>query len=83
MPKLTKRILDAARPDPARDVFLWCSATPGFGARIYPTGRISFVTQVRIGRAQRRVKIGTFGPFTVEQAREGALRIIRAASEGR
>ena len=83
MPRLTKRILDAARPDPARDVFLWCSATPGFGARIYPSGRISFVAQVRVGRAQRRVKIGLYGPFTVEQAREGAQRIIRAASEGR
>ena len=83
MPRLTKRILDAARPDPARDVFLWCSATPGFGARIYPSGRISFVAQVRVGRAQRRVKIGIYGPFTVEQAREGAQRIIRAASEGR
>ena len=83
MPKLTKRILDAARPDPTRDVFLWCSAVPGFGARIYPTGRISFVAQVRVGRAQRRVKIGAYGPFTVEQAREGAQRIIRVASEGR
>ena len=83
MPRLTKRILDAAKPDPTRDVFAWCSATPGFGARIYPSGRKTFVAQVRVGRAQRRVKIGTYGPFTVEQAREGAQRIIRVASEGR
>lgn len=83
MPKLTKRILDAAKPVRARDVFLWCSEDRGFGARIYPTGRVCFITQVRVGRTQRRVKIGAYGAFTVEQAREVARRIIRAASEGR
>jgi integrase len=56
---------------------------PGFGARVYPSGRVVFIAQVRIGRAQRRVKIGPFGPFTVDQAREKAEEIIRAAAEGR
>src|SRR4029079_6385608 len=69
--------------DPSRDIFAWCSATPGFGARIYPSSRIVFIAQVRVGRAQRRVKIGTCGPYTVEQARAQAEGIIRAAAEGR
>jgi integrase len=42
-----------------------------------------FVTQVRVGRGQRRVTIGAFGAFTVEQARKQAEAIIRAAAEGR
>lgn len=82
MPNLTKRILDAAKPQPG-DYFLWCSATPGFAARVYPSGRKMFVAQVRVGRAQRRVKIGPYGPFTVEQARKRAEEIVKAASEGR
>jgi integrase len=38
---------------------------------------------VRVGRATRRVKIGPFGPYTVEQARQRAQEIVRAACEGR
>jgi integrase len=42
-----------------------------------------FVCQVRVGRATRRIKIGVYGAYTVEQARQRAQEIIRAASEGR
>ena len=83
MPRLTKRTIDAIKSDPRRDIFAWCSATPGFGARVYSSGRIVFIAQVRVGRAQRRVKIGAYGPYTVEQARAQAEGIIRAAAEGR
>lgn len=80
--RLTKRVLDAevARE---KDRFIWCGQTPGFGARIYPSGKKVFVAQVRVGRSIRRVKIGLFGPYTVDKARERAEAIIRAASEGR
>jgi hypothetical protein len=82
MARLTKRILDAVKPDPNKEVFVWCSATPGFGARVYPSGRTVFITQVRVGRAQRRVKIGPYGAFTVDQARERAEKVIRTAAAG-
>ena len=82
MPTLTKRLVDAAKPKEV-DYFLWCSSTPGFGVRVYPSGKRVFVCQVRVGRATRRIKIGLYGPYTVEQARQRAHDIIRAASEGR
>src|ERR1700730_12676805 len=82
MTALTKRTLDAAKPRADR-YFIWCGSLPGFGARIYPAGRKVFVAQVRVGRAQRRVTIGTYGAFTVEQARKRAEEVIRAAAEGR
>ena len=82
MPALTKRAVDAAKPKEA-DYFLWCSSTPGFGVRIYPSSKRVFVCQVRVGRTTRRIKIGVFGPYTVEQARQRARQIIRTASEGR
>ena len=82
MPALTKRLVDAAKPMQA-DYFLWCSGTPGFGIRVYPSGKRVFVCQVRVGRATRRVKIGVYGAYTVDQARQRAQDIIRAASEGR
>jgi integrase len=83
LPRLTKRTIDAIKSAPSRDIFAWCSATPGFGVRVYPSSRIVFIAQVRVGRAQRRVKIGAYGPYTVEQARAQAEGIIRAAAEGR
>ena len=82
MPGLTKRLLDAAKPGD-KDYFLWCEGTRGFGARSHPSGKKVFVAQVRVGRAIRRVKIGAYGPFTVDQARRRAEEIIRTAAEGR
>jgi site-specific recombinase XerD len=82
MTALSKRALDAAKPQSDR-YFVWCGSLPGFGARIYPSGRKVFVAQVRVGRGQRRVTIGAFGAFTVEQARRRAETIIRAAKDGR
>lgn len=82
MAKLTKRIVDAATPSDL-ERFVWCSGTPGFGVRIYPSGKKVFVAHVRVGRATRRMKIGYYGPFTVDQARLAAEEIIRTASHGR
>jgi integrase len=82
MPALTKRIVDAAKPRQER-YFVWCSALTGFGTRVYPNGRKVFVAQVRVGRGQRRHTIGTFGAWTVDQARNQAKAIIQAAAVGR
>jgi integrase len=42
-----------------------------------------FVAQVRVGKVTRRVKIGPYGAFTVDAARQRAEEIIRAAADGR
>ena len=81
MANLTKRTVDAAAPG-AKDYFVWCRGTPGFGVRIYPSGRKVFVVQVRVGRRTERLKIGPYGPFTVDQARDEAQEIIRKARLG-
>jgi integrase len=84
MPNLTKRIVDAAKPGKA-EYFVWCSSTPGFGVRVYPSGRKVFVQQLRAGarQATQRHKLGLYGPFTVEQARTRAEELIRAVADGR
>ena len=82
MPALTKRLINSAAPK-AAEYFLWCDKLAGFGARIYPSGSKIFVAQVRVGKATRRVKIGAYGPFTVDGARHRAEEIIRTAAEGR
>jgi integrase len=82
MAGLTKRAVDAAKPQ-EQDYFVWCGGTPGFAVRVYPSGKKVFISQIRVGRSTRRVKIGVYGPYTVEQARARAEEIARVAHEGR
>ncbi|HEX9073077.1 MAG TPA: hypothetical protein VF852_14120 [Pseudolabrys sp.] len=39
MSRLTKRIVEAAKPDAQRDVFLWDSELRGLGLRVKPNGK--------------------------------------------
>ena len=48
MTKLTKRTVDAAKPDVKRYV-LWDSEIAGFGLRVSPAGRKSYVLKYRVG----------------------------------
>ena len=61
MPKLTKRIVDAAEAQ-AAEYFVWDNEIPGFGLRVLPSGRKGYVVQYRAGRRSRRISLG---PSTV------------------
>ena len=64
MPKITKRLVDATRPE-ERDVFVWDVELPGFGLR--DSGTKSYVLQYRNteGRS-RRLTLGRHGPVTAD-----------------
>jgi integrase len=85
MPRITKRSVDAALPNPAGgDTFFWDSDVKGFGLRMKPSGVKSYVLKYRIGRRTRRLTIGKHGsPWTPEQARERAGELLRAVYDGR
>ena len=71
MAKLTKRAIDAL-PTPAKgQTFHWDTETRGFGIRVGASGAKTFIIQYRnVEERSRRVKIGRYGIFTVEQARD-------------
>jgi hypothetical protein len=81
MPKLTKRIVDAIEPQ-ATEFFLWDEGIPGFGLRVMPSGRKSFVVQFRAGRRARRMSLGPSTVLTCDQARTRAITIIAAVKNG-
>src|SRR6056297_3073038 len=81
MPKITKRLVDAAELRPA-EYFLWDSEIPGFGLRVLPSGRKGYVVQYRAGRRSRRISLGPSTVLTCEQARNRAIAIIAAARNG-
>ena len=61
-------------------------AVKGFGVAVHPSGKRVFMAQFRIGAGRaaktKRVTIGTFGTWTVEQARDHARDLIREGSLG-
>ncbi len=81
MPKLTKRIIDATEPQ-VTEFFLWDESIPGFGLRVMPSGRKSFVVQYRAGRRPRRMSLGPSTVLTCDQARTRAITIIAAVKNG-
>jgi len=81
MPKLTKRTIDATESQ-ATEFFIWDESIPGFGVRVMPSGRKSFVVQYRAGRRPRRMSLGPSTVLTCDQARTRAITIIAAVKNG-
>ncbi len=82
--RLTKRAVDGLIPGKT-DVFVWDSELKGFGVKVTPAGRRTYVIQYRLGGRKgrtRRVAIGTHGNITTEQARIDAKRRLGLVHTG-
>jgi integrase len=67
--KLNKRTIDSlASAD--QPYTLWDLEIPGFGIRVMPTGRKSFVLKFVVSGQQRWLTIGRYGDLTLEEARK-------------
>lgn len=79
MAKITKRIVDAAEVR-ANDYVIWDDELPGFGLRVFASGKRSYVIQYRAAGRSRRYTIGLHGVWTPETARsEAKVQIGRVA----
>lgn len=83
--QLTKRRVDAAKPSASRFI-VWDSELVGFGVRVEPTGRKTFVARYRAGGGRtgvlRQALVGRYGTITVDEARSLARRLLGAAAGG-
>lgn len=79
---LLECLVDALQPG-QRDFIMWDRDIPGFGVRVYPSGRKTYVIQTRKGGSPRRSTIGTHGTMTLAQARSRAAATIDALKQGR
>ncbi len=82
--KITRRTIDATKPDPERDIFLWDDAVSGFGLRIKPSGVKSYLIQYRNreGRSRRYTFPNQSG-MTPDEARKKAEELFVLIRQGR
>lgn len=82
--RLTKTLVEKLELK-AKDYFLWCGKQPGFGVRVWPNGRKTFVVQYRTGgrgSPTRRKSLGVFGTVTADEARKAAETYLASAQLG-
>jgi hypothetical protein len=73
MARLTKRIVDAAKPHANKQVLVWDDRIAGFGLVVYPSSVKSYVYQYRNAEGRsHRITIGKHGEWTPDQARHRA-----------
>lgn len=75
MPKLTKKIVDAAKPR-EKQYTVWCSELKGFGVYVQPSGSKTYFVDYRVDGARRRMTIGRHGTLTTEDARKLAIETL-------
>lgn len=88
--RLTKTVVDAVTPredKPNSDTYLWDGgkgSVSGFGFKMTPAGGRSFVFQYRMrgAKSDRRYKIGRYGDWTVDTARDQARALRRMVDAG-
>lgn len=84
---LTKTRIDRLEYDPdgpKAQIHYDGSEVPGFGVRVHPTGRKSFILDYRIpGRPRpKRITLGTYGVMTLDEARKLARKTLLEAKTG-
>ena len=80
--KLTDRTVQALRPDPNRQVDYFDTRWPGFGVRVSPAGRKSWVVMYRFHGRVRRVTIGPYPYVSLADARAKAKALVRQVFQG-
>lgn len=81
MAKLTKRLVDAAESR-EKDYVIWDDELPGFGLRVFASGKRSYVLQYRALGRSRRYTIGLHGVWTAETARQEAKVQLGRVAQG-
>jgi integrase len=79
--KLTKRVVETAKPQ-SRDYVIWDDELPGFGLRVFVSGKRSYLIQYRSAGRSRRYTIGLHGVWTPELARKEARIQLGRVAQG-
>jgi integrase len=85
--RLNKRTLDLLEPDPTKRAVVWDDQLKGFGVRIEPSGRKSFIVRYRPGgggrgASQREIVLGRYGVLSADEGRQAAKKLLAEVGAG-
>ena len=80
--KLTKKYIDAQIFNGKTQHIIWDDEVPGFGVRLYPTGKKSFVLSYRDNNLKSIMVIGSYSVLTLDAARKDARAKLVGLNEG-
>ncbi len=81
MARINKRVVDTAETC-GKDYVIWDDELPGFGLRVFASGKRSYVIQYRSRGRSRRYTIGLHGVWTPEEARREAKAQLGRVARG-
>ncbi len=81
MSRLTIRSIEAL-PKTGKDYVAFDDDVPGFGVRVFPSGKKSYCIQYRAGGRSRRVTFARVGTSTPDEARKLAKKLLQGVAEG-
>ena len=80
--KITQTLVRRLNPKPTADYTVYDAELPGFGLRVRTSGRMSFILKYRNdGGRQRFLTLGTYGPITVHEARQKAIKALASIAD--
>lgn len=82
--KLTQSNLETLQSNPSKPVFYWDKTLPGFGVKVSPSGRRSYIVQaqMQVGVSKRRVKLNDCERMTLRAAKEVARKQLASMGLG-
>ncbi len=80
--RLTTRFIDSIKPPKDGRAEYWDEGVPGFGLRVTPAGRRSWVLMYRSARGQRRWTFGTYPALPLAAARDRAKEALQVVAKG-
>lgn len=81
MSRLTIRSIEAMAPA-EKDYIVFDGDVPGFGVRVFPSGKKSYCIQYRAGGRTRKVTFARVGTSTPDEARKLAKKLLQGVAEG-
>ena len=82
MKKLTQKFIDAQSFNGTAKHIIWDGEVKGFGVRIYPTGKKSFVFDYRDNNRKNLMVIGSYSVLKIDAARDKAKAFLVGLSNG-
>lgn len=79
--RFTKLAIDTLKPS-EKNRIVFDDSMPGFGVRIAPSGRKTFVLQYRVAGRTRRLSLGQYGTLSLGQAKRLAQAKLAEVSQG-